>query len=517
MATLPEEFKIENIVHPSYGMHSYKWELIRDSLAGEVAIKKANEKYLPMPSAMTTADAISPSTFNSQLSANHPDYHSNQPYSAYKSRARFPELTDATLRGIIGLILRNPSAYHNLPAPYVAEDITKDGKSLSDLELQIDTEVMAMGRAGLLADPDDTNQPKIVTYAAEDILNWQVNGTGEDIEVSSLLLRDNSETKEFWEPDNDDEYHLLLIINEDGNYEIGRYKNGKLTESVVPTVMGKPLTYIPFVFCGTMDITADIDTAPLWPLANVAKSIYQVSADLRNAQYMSCNPMLTISGLDHDQAPAAIGSSVALILEQYTAKAYYPKTDTTALEHVRMYIKDLQTEAIRMGANLLGNDSTQAESGEAIRLKQSMSSATVASVVATVGKSLERMLNMLADWLNKPITAEVKVNTEFSSFQMTANEQIALVQSWQSGLLSTDTALENFRRAGMLQDGEDSTAELERLQNDAYRDKVRMEQAAAKNASSNSASANDPKGPKGANKDGSLNLPEGSEPNPAVS
>ena len=152
------------------------------------------------------------------------------------------------------------------------------------------------------------------------------------------------------------------------------------------------------------------------------------------------------SGITKEQVPAAIGSSVALILEEYTSKAYYPKTDTSALEHVRMYIRDLQSEAIRMGANLLGAETTQAESGEAIRLRQSMSAATIASVVATVGKGLERALRFMAEWYGVTTQPSVKVNTEFSSFQMTANEQIALVQTWQAGAMSTETALENFRR-----------------------------------------------------------------------
>lgn len=506
MSTLPQDFNVQFSIHSDYSAHAHKWELIRDSLAGEVAIKKKNEKYLPMPSAMLKAEALAPST-QSALSASHPDYHSNQPYSAYKSRARFPELTDATLRGIIGLILRNPSAYHNLPADYLQKACTKDGKPLTELELQLDTEVMSMGRAGLLVDPDPAdNKPKIVTYATEDILNWRTKGTGEDIKVVSVLLRDTSNSVDFWETDDGAEKTLLLIINDDGYYEIGEYTNGKFIKSTVPTVLGKPITFIPFILVGTMDLTADIDSAPLWPLANVAKAIYQVIADLRNAQFMSCNPMLTISGIDKENAPAAIGSSVALLLESHLAKAYYPKTDTTALEHVRMYIRDLQTEAIRMGANLLGNESTQAESGEAIRLKQAMASATVASVVATCGKGLQRALNMIGIWLGRESNAEIKVNTEFSSFQLTANEQIALVQSWQAGLLSTDTALENFRKAGMLQEGEDSEAEIERLEADTYRKKIQAE-SEAKTLD---------KGPRGANKDGSLNLPEGSESNPAV-
>lgn len=511
MATLPDQFDVNSVYNTKYILSQYKWQLIRDSLEGEVAIKNKNELYLPMPSAMLMAGASASSTQNT-YGIRTPDYHTNAPYAAYKSRARFPEYTDATLRGIIGLILRNPSAYENIPGS-IEKVATKDGQTLADLEIHLAAETMALGRIGLLADIDEAdNTIKLVPYATETILNWRTKGNEENIEITSLLLEDDSEKENFWEPDSGIVKHLLLIINDDGYYEIGHYENGKLVESRVPEIYGKRLTKIPFVAIGTTDLTPDIDSAPLWPLANLSKNIYQCTADLRNAQFMSCNPMLTISGITKEQVPTAIGSSVALILEEYTSKAYYPKTDTSALDHVRMYIRDLQSEAIRMGANLLGTESTQAESGEAIRLRQSMSAATVASVVATVGKGLTRALQFVAEWLSKSEEPLVKVNTEFSSFQMTANEQIALVQTWQAGVMSTETALENFRRAGMLQDGETPEDEIKRIQADTFKKELDIHKANLKNKSSDLNT-----GPKGANADGSLNLPEGSEPNPAVS
>jgi len=370
----------------------------------------------------------------------------------------------------------------------------------------LNTEVMAVGRVGILLDPaEDINKPKIVVYKTEDILDWQTEGSDENIVYTGVLLQDRTIENDFWTEAPNDNYQMLLLLDEDGIYTVAKFKNGERYASLQPTIQGKTLDYIPFVTAGTMDLTPDIDSPPMWPLSNLAVGMYQVDADLRNAQYMSCNPMLTLSGVDKDDIPAAIGSNVAMILESYTAKAYYPKTDTSALDHVRMYIKDKQSEAIRLGANLLGNDNTMAESGEAIRLRQSMASATVASTVSTVGRGLQKVVNMAADWLTKVMNAEVLVNKEFSSFQMTANEQIALVQSWQSGMLSSETALENYRRAGMLHEGEDAKAELERIKNDThkYSDIVAANEAAA------AAAKPDQKGPTGG-------LPAGSQPNPAV-
>lgn len=501
MSTLPEKLDLTTI-NTQYYRNASKWQTVRDALDGEVAIKRSNTRYLPMPAAMQLAGTKTPSvTSTSEIYAY--NNHTNEPYAAYKTRARFPEFTDATLRGIVGLILRNPSAYHDMPYEEFTKDCTPDGKSLEELELYLNTEVMSLGRIGILADPNtESNKPKIVVYPTEDIINWQTKGNKENIVFTGILLRDTTNNDDFWESNSNDEYHLLLILDNDGYYTVGKYKNGTRYEVIQPSYQGKRLTYIPFITIGTVDLTPDIDSPPLWPLANLAVGIYQVDADLRNAQYMSCNPMLTLSGVDKDDIPTAIGSTVALVLEQAEAKAYYPKTDTSALDHVRMYIKDKNSEAIRLGANLLGNDNTLAESGEAIRLRQSMAAATVASVVATVGQGLEKVIHMIEDWMRQAESATILVNKEFSSFQMTANEQIALVQSWQAGILSSDTTLENFRRAGMLHEGEDPIAELDRIKNDTHT-------YASLVAENKAVETSNSKGPDGG-------LPEGSQPNPAV-
>lgn len=499
MSVFPKELSLD-IVHPQYNASTAKWKTVRDALQGETAIKAGNTRYLPMPAAMQQAQTTPAPTFTYTDERFSYNDHSIPAYASYKMRARFPEFTDATLRGIIGLILRNPSAYRNLPRSSYLNDITPDGKSLAELELELNTEVMSVGRVGILLDiSEDDGFPRIVTYKTENILNWQTKGNEENLVYTGVLLRESSNTGNFWDLSTDDDYNLLLLINEEGYYEIGHYINGELDRTVVPTFLGRPLDSIPFHALGTMDLTPDIDSPPLWPLANLAVGIYQTDADLRNAQYMSCNPMLTLSGVDSDEIPTAIGSNVALIIENYMGKAYYPKTDTSALDHVRLYIKDKNSEAVRLGANLLGNDNSLAESGEAIRLRQSMAAATVASVVATVGKGIEKLLKMAATWINYSQLPEILVNKEFSSFQMTANEQIALVQSWQSGILSSETILENFRRAGMLQEGEDARAELERLKKDTYK---------FSDLNPDETKIGD-KGPDGG-------LPEGSQPNPAV-
>ena len=118
-------------------------------------------------------------------------------------------------------------------------------------------------------------------------------------------------------------------------------------------------------------------------------------------------------------------------------------------------ISDLNDYALQQGASLLGGQRNVSESGEALRIRQASTSATLVSVTYVVGSGIEKVLKYIAKWMGlnaDEVTFEP--NTEFTTYAMTAQEQLALVNSWKEGALSDDTLLDNFRKAGMLQAGD---------------------------------------------------------------
>jgi hypothetical protein len=92
---------------------------VRDCVEGSDSIKRAGELYLPMPSGMSfipvgTSKTASVNNGN-PLSAKDisiteaPWYHPNPAYSAYLHRAKFPDMTAATLRGLTGIATKRTS------------------------------------------------------------------------------------------------------------------------------------------------------------------------------------------------------------------------------------------------------------------------------------------------------------------------------------------------------------------------------------------------------------------------
>jgi hypothetical protein len=105
------------------------------------------------------------------------------------------------------------------------------------------------------------------------------------------------------------------------------------------------------------------------------------------------------------------------------------------------------------------------ESGEALRLRQQATTVTLRSIVTNMGKAVERILKMMADWAKASDDAiEYMPNKDFSTFSLPAEDQQALVQAWQANGISRSTLLYNFKRANMLQPGETVEDEVKRLE-----------------------------------------------------
>jgi hypothetical protein len=99
-------------------------------------------------------------------------------YGAYLLRAQFPEITAPSARGMVGLIHRIPAKI-TLPDKLepLRQRCTPDGVSLADFHERITSEVLLMGRYGLLADFDEgTAMPYIAGYRALSIINWSKAG-----------------------------------------------------------------------------------------------------------------------------------------------------------------------------------------------------------------------------------------------------------------------------------------------------------------------------------------------------
>lgn len=413
-----------------YRDNQYDWQTVRDAVAGESRIKRKNEEYLPMPSAMQ-GQLVGPQAVPSAEYGygRSPNWHWNPAYQAYKTRARFPGITGFFLRGLTGLASSAKYTYEHT-AQY-------DHIDAHQLFTDVVSELLQVGRCLLVVDGEN-----IVLYKAESITEW----AEERIEIQQ------------------DEDTRIVIAIEDGAYTVSEFVEGAevATAIIVPKANGQPLTILPVVWCGSIKNDCNCDISPLYPIASIAIQIYMCSADAGQSRFVSCSPTLVMTGIEPSQAPTAVGSGVAIVIPNPNGQAYYTTTDTAALQYVRAEIDALYDEASAYGANLLGGNKKAVESAEALRLRQAAAGATLVNIVSNASTAVNDALGLLAE-LNSWPEAEFSVSTEFHSASMAAPEMAALLQSWMAGGISQFTYLENLRKAGLL--GNDNTeAEIERIE-----------------------------------------------------
>lgn len=449
--------------HKKYISKEYPWRQVRDCVEGSDAIKRGKEVYLPMPSGMSLiSDSVSTSRPTrsggvGDLSfENMPWYHHNPAYRAYLQRALFPDITASISRGLSG-VAKKGDIEINLP------DVLENSINCDIVKLyyKLITEIIQVGKACVVADVRDDGSVNLVFYSAERNINWEYeNINGEEVLTRAVFV-------EQFEDAQDEESKEKVIeykFNDDGNACVQMWEDGvPVDEEIVIMRQGKVLNALPVFFIGSVDNCATPDILPLLGVSDVALTAYRKDADLSQAQYMTCNPTLFIYGINEDQRPQMVGSTVVVSISNPNAKAEYPATDTSALDHVSRAIETLYERGIILGAQILGVGKKSAESAEALSIRESASGASLLDIVNNCIFAMNDILNFVAEWMG--INGEVVFNpsNDFVEHRLSPHEISALVGSWVQGAISHDTLLDNLRDANIVSGEVDNKEEKEKI------------------------------------------------------
>ena len=430
--------------HPLYDEFIVSWQTMRDAIAGEDDVKQAGEVYLPMKSGIRAITDL-----NKQLAA----------YNNYKMRAEFPELVSPTIRGSVGLAHDQPATI-TLPAgmEYLRERASRDGLTLDALHKRITTELLSMGRFGLLPSPTSSGQFRIATYTAESIINW--DDTEEQLSFLVLdesgLVR-NPETNQWSEK----ESYLELAL-EEGRWVTRKWGgSGKnLVAEELPaatTRKGTTLDFIPFVFVDSQDLTPEPDDVPMYGLAKLSVRIYRLDADYMQALHMTAEPTPYVTGFDDPKraiadglVPTTIGASKIWILPK-DATADFLEFTGPGLEAQSKAIAAALERAVMFGAQVLSEQGQAAESGYSRSLRLQGQYATLKGIAINSAAGLERVLRHIAVWSGEnPDEVTVQPWLDWTDHTLDAQQLTALVASWQSGAYSKSSLFYNLQRADLV-------------------------------------------------------------------
>jgi hypothetical protein len=418
-------------VHPLYTTFSDWWEEMADAIEGQSAIIDAGETYLPQPGGMK---------FLSDPTA---------AYAAYQARATYPEIVAPTVRGLSGVIHKEPVKFQ-LPKPLepLIEKATVDGLTLESFARRLTRSVLSYGRLGAAVTIDDAGSPVFADYAALSVINWT------DDESLVVLKEDGYEINE-----NLDwlavEQRLLIRKSATG-VEATRY-----TKTVGDWIAQEPVLYnktgggavdfLPFVFIDTNDLTPEPDEVPLLPLARLAAKMFRQDANYQQTLYLSANPQHVIVGMspDDEYRPKATGGGVIWYLPDPQMRAEILEFTGASAGAQRQAIQDTLASAIQAGARLFASQDEQQESGEARKIKYAAQTATLTGIALTVAAGLEKLLRMAAVIAGaNPEEVVVEIDTDFIDSKLAAQEIMAIIQAAASGIISDQTGYEQMQAGG---------------------------------------------------------------------
>lgn len=445
-------------VHPLYSAMQDAWRTCRDCLAGQSAIKKQRDRYLPPTSGMVLDGFGEPSKIGEKA------------YQAYLMRAFFPEIFEDAVETAIGIMHRKPAVIQLPPRmEKLMTRATDDGEDLQMLLRRINSEQLISGRLGILGDlrtvAGGAAEPIVVIYRDLAIYNWDDRHRDDNesglrfvaLDESGNELQDDMSWK--WVNRSrilgliDPSTEMLATYNEDGSLpanviygyveleETEEFSGEKFTPV---NSQGTTIGSIPFCFINSIDMSSTPDKPPLQSVANLSLAIYRAEADYRQNLFMQGQDTLVRIGMVTDESEPVRTGAGACIDVPINGDAKYIGVSGSGLTEQRESLKLDYERAEAKTAKLLAKSSS-AESGEALAIRMASQTATLPQIAKTGAAALQTVLRQLAELLNEnPEDVIVEPNLEFADKAADANSLLTLVQSKLQGAPISDQSIHAY-------------------------------------------------------------------------
>ena len=419
--------------HPEYDKVIEDYVQMADVYAGQRVIKEKGVRYLR---------ATGSQVIDGALQAREPGYGA---YLAYKDRAVFPEIVQQAAGTMTGILSKDLWTIELPPEMEpLLDNATRQGETLHQLLRRIHEAQLIYGRMGLLIDTaPDRELPFFVTYDARSIINWSDRrdyGHGSDM-LDFVVTEEIEQINEgfgsyAW---TEEEVHRALFLDENGNYSTQTEQDRITSETLTPTFRGQSLDFVPFTFINASDLEATPGVIPLLGSSNAALTIYQSEADFRQTLHHLGQETLIITGvapgseLDDDQ-PTRIGAGAIIELPE-GADAKFIGLSGVGLTEQRMALEGDYKRAQSEGSKLLENTSSQAESGEALKVRVAAKTTTLRSIARTSALGLKTSLKQMARWMGADEAAvRVIPVTDFTEDRLPPQEIMNLMEAKAAGL-----------------------------------------------------------------------------------
>ncbi len=401
---------------------------------------------------------------------------SDKTYNSIIQRSVFENFTEATAKGISGLIFaKEPTISLPTSLELLKENIDMDNNTIVDLSQNIVNELMEVGRCGLLIDVpniDTTGMTKPQTdalniraftklYKSETIINWRYESINSVNKLTLLVLH---EVYEDWTDDFTAEYknryRVYRLINNVCNVAVYEEKD----KTFIATMEFKPvmanrktINYIPFIPLTYKDISIIPVKPPLMDIANINLNYYGVAVERRNVIHFVGNPFFMGKGINtrDDKGNAltiTLGSSIAQIFQEPNADMKIVETQGTGLAFNESYLNDCKSTMAALGARLLVPEANAQISENTMQMKTAGYRATIMQIANTASRAITQALKIIAEWEGQnPDEVKLELNTDYNLSEMDAQTITALVQAWQTGAIRQEDMFKKLQKGEIIE------------------------------------------------------------------
>ena len=414
---------------------------------------------------------------------------SDSDYNAIIQRSVFENFTEATAKGISGLIFaKEPTISLPTSLELLKENIDMDDNTIVDLSQNIVNELMEVGRCGLLIDVpniDTTGMTKPQTdalniraftklYKSETIINWRYESINSVNKLTLLVLHEVYEdwTDRFTSTLKN-RYRVYSLIDNVCYVEVFE-ENDKTfnnTMDLKPVIVkGSTLNYIPFIPLTYKDISIIPVKPPLMDIANINLNYYGVAVERRNVIHFVGNPFFMGKGINtrDDKGNAltiTLGSSIAQIFQEVNADMKIVETQGTGLAFNESYLNDCKSTMAALGVRLLVPEANAQISENTMQMKTAGYRATIMQIANTASRAITQALKIIAEWEGQnPDEVKLELNTDYNLSEMDAQTITALVTAWQTGAIRKEDMFLKFQKGEIIESGisfEDYNSNLE--------------------------------------------------------
>lgn len=425
-----------------------QWKRCRAAIAGQDAVHAGTELFLPKLGEQSGPE-----------------------YASYLLRTPWYGATGRTLEGMVGMVFRSDPT---LEAPEALRalslDITLGGITLDGLAREALTEVLGIGRYGLLVEyPQVTEQPAslaaasernlrpyVTAYKAEHIINWKLERVNNAMQPVLVVLQETYDERiDEFSSEQKAQYRALIL--EGGRYVQRLYRagdSGALVQygpDIVPMMRGQALTAIPFYPFGPESLSLDDQQSPILDLVNLNLSHYRTSADLEHGAHFTGLPTPFISGVQlADGETIKIGSSTAITAPDPQASASYLEFTGQGLQSLEKLMDRKEAQMSALGARMLAPEKAGVEAADTLSMRHNGEDSVLAGMAKLVGYGFEEMLKFIAEWAG--ISGDVKytLNTDYLPAGMSSADLTALVSAWQQGAISYQTMFSKLQKGDVI-------------------------------------------------------------------